>query len=335
MRDIAALGYLPPLPSTSNLVGSVFLALGTAFFYAWSVPIPRRLFATKMALGVASVITGSLAYALVWLIPIDHLRSWHFAVAVFALFNLFVFAWSYYVAWSYGAFLGALLMFTEAVSSALILLGVSSRIAVPAIELPGAFLVFSLALWGPRILRRGSMVCWLLSGWGPPFDDPNAPAFYQRIVDGSRTRALERGFARVWLAWLSWKRGDQLEAIQEIERATSLLGGDGAAGRRTEAYRLMGEWLGAVGEVEDAHAAASEAIAIARSLVGGRLELTRALAVRAVANGVLRDFDGAQRDIGEAKHLLKRVKDPALESIVRNIGVGLTYEETDESDEPD
>jgi hypothetical protein len=318
-----------------TLVVSGQVALLTAFFFAWSVPIPRRLFARKIALGFASIITGSLAYSLVWLIPIDHLRSWELAVAAFALFNLCVFVWWYCVAWTFGAFPGAVLMLTYLLRSSLGLLGVPSRVTFATIFAPGLLLVFALTAWGWRIFKRGTTLGWRLIGWGPLSDDPNALDFYRRVVDSSRRRAVERGYARMQLAWLAFKRGDRFEAIHEMERATSLLGGDGASGRRAEAYRTMGQWLVVAGEVEEAHAAAHAAITIARSLVGGRLELTRALMVRGLANAYLGNLEGARRDADEAKRIVKRVKDVELESLIRDLGVLLTFEDLDEAEGPD
>lgn len=332
-RELIALAYVPPLPAPSALLVSASLIVLTAFFFAWSPALPRRLFTGKIALGIGSIVFGSLAYALVWLIPIAHLRSWEFAVAVFALVNLCVFIWSYYVAWAYGAIVGALLMLTQFLTAGLIVLGVSRRIAVAAISIPGLALVLALAFWGGRIFKRGTTLGWVLFGWGPRTDEPNASLFYESVVANSGARAIERGQAHMLLGWIAHGRGDRDEAIHEVTQAIPFLGGTGATSRRAEAYRTLAQWLLAAGETEKAIVASSEAITVARSLVGGGLELARALAVRATANASLGNLRAAHRDANEATHLLMRVKNAELESTVRSLAVILTYEDLDSGDE--
>lgn len=302
----------------------------TAFFFAWSIPVPRWLFATKMTLAVLSVVVGSLAYSLVWLIPIDHLRSWEFAVAVFAVVNLATFVWLCFATWAYGPFVGAVLMFAQFLNAALIVLGVSPRVTVAAIIAPGTLLVLVLAFWPSHLFRRGTTLGWRLVAWGPRTDDPMAQQFYERIVRSPERRPIERGYADMQLAWISLERGDRYDAIRQMDEAVSLLDGAGAASRRAEAYRAKGQWLGTAGEVEEGHAAACEAIAISRSLIGGHRELARALLVRAVANAQMGDLDASRRDANEAKHLTKRANDPALESLVRDLRVVLAYDDLDE-----
>lgn len=221
-------------------------------------------------------------------------------------------------------------MLTQFVNSTLLVLNVSSRVTVPAIIAPGMLLVLVLVFWPSRVLRPGTLLGWRILGWGPRTDDPEAPQFYQRIVASPRRRAIERGYASMQLAWISQKRGDRYEAIRQMNSAASLLDGAGAAGRRAEAYRTVGQWLCTARELQDAQAAAEEAVGIARSLIGGQLELARALLVRATANAQMGKLDAARRDANEAEHLVKRTKDPELESLVRDLRVVLAYEDLDE-----
>ena len=159
---ISLLALTPPLPSARSLVGPVLVALLAALFIAWNAPIPRWMFATKVALGAASVAAGSLAYAAVWLIPIYHVQPLALAMTVFAVVNLGALVWLRAVAWDYGSFVRAALMFSLCLNFSLLAIGVSSRVTFAAIFAPGMLLTFGLvfrAAWifpsvrGQRNLR--------------------------------------------------------------------------------------------------------------------------------------------------------------------------------------